>query len=120
MGSAPVEVMEGFIHGDIYVVTDTTDPFEVFVYPIVILGEEKPSVPAILAMVEVSNDGEYKKIIDSLLRFEGDLFRVSEAPFHRMDGSISCGIVFVAIENAIMDHRVHKPDPQYIYKLGTG
>lgn len=114
LDKSPIDLMPGFIRGDLYVVTDLTDPFGVCVYPIVDLSENGSLITAVLAVFKVEDDEE-KKFLRRLEAYEGSLYQREEAPFFGIDGNLRRGFIFVAKKEATKDPRVQKVAPRAIY-----
>ena len=100
-GRRPDSVRYGYVRGDLYRVTDDTEPHGIFNYPLLI-----PSAgPNIVICVEITLrlERSQNEILQNCLKdFEGDLFQLSQIEFCPFIGGPELGMAYVGKKGAIV------------------
>lgn len=91
-GMIPVKCQVGYVWGEIYEITDPTEPNGIYRYPAITLGNQKMKIMALLVQYELRNT---EKFWDNLIEYEGDMYSYVETSFFNLDGSVANGHIAV-------------------------
>lgn len=113
-GYKPVAIDYGFIYGNLYKVTDYTEPHNITTYPLIALNNSNNIIIAKMATYGLKKN-ELACLWDRLIQFEGPLYIPSKIQFTSFSGHSATAFIFVAKKDLrIGSHtRIHKLKPIY-------
>lgn len=91
----PKNCQSGYILGEIYEITDYTEPNNIYKYPVLIHGRKDLKISALFVEYELNINeptGFYKK----LKAYEGPLYKFARTKFYNMNNRILYGYAAVA------------------------
>lgn len=91
-GILPVKCQAGYIWGEIYEITDPTEPNGIYRYPAITLDNQKIKIMALLVQYELKNA---EKFWSNLMEYEGDMYSYLQTSFFNLDGSVANGHIAV-------------------------
>lgn len=94
-GFWPESVRSGFVRGDLYKVTDYTEPNGIYEYPMLITKDETNVVICLEITLQL-NVAQQKVLWAKLNKYEGDLYQIQALTFYPFGGKAAQGYAYVA------------------------